>query len=69
MATLIFAFVGMLFLVGIMAVGVIFGRRPIAGSCGGIAQLGLDAECEICGGKPQDCPSSDDSRLSYNAEQ
>ena len=41
-----------------MAVGVIFGRRPIAGSCGGMKALGMEMECEVCGGDPQMCEKS-----------
>ncbi len=35
-----------------MAVGVLFGRRPIGGSCGGLERLGL--ECDAGCDKP--CP-------------
>lgn len=35
-----------------MAVGVLFGRRPIGGSCGGLDRLGL--ECDAGCDKP--CP-------------
>lgn len=38
-----------------MAVGVIAGRSPIKGSCGGLGALGIDAACEICGGDPKRC--------------
>ena len=38
-----------------MAVGVINGRKPIKGSCGGMGALGIDTACEICGGNPQRC--------------
>ena len=38
-----------------MAIGVIAGREPIKGSCGGIGALGIDQSCEICGGDPQRC--------------
>jgi hypothetical protein len=38
-----------------MAVGVMAGRPPIKGSCGGMRGLGVDAACEICGGNPQRC--------------
>jgi hypothetical protein len=47
----------MLLMVAIMAVGVVFGRAPIAGSCGGMKALGMEMECEICGGDPQQCES------------
>lgn len=38
-----------------MAVGVMNGRAPIKGSCGGIGALGIDTACEICGGDPKRC--------------
>jgi hypothetical protein len=38
-----------------MAVGVMAGRPPIKGSCGGMRGLGVNAACEICGGNPQRC--------------
>ncbi|MEM1230483.1 MAG: (Na+)-NQR maturation NqrM [Pseudomonadota bacterium] len=58
MTTIFLAFGIMLVLVAAMAVGVMFGRKPISGSCGGLGQLGIDAECEICGGNPARCESS-----------
>ncbi|MDR3087210.1 MAG: (Na+)-NQR maturation NqrM [Azoarcus sp.] len=33
-------------IVALMAVGIFFGRRPITGSCGGLAVLGLKCGCE-----------------------
>jgi len=38
-----------------MAVGVLAGRGPIKGSCGGMGALGIDTACDICGGNPQRC--------------
>ena len=38
-----------------MAVGVLAGRAPIKGSCGGMGALGIDTACEICGGDPKRC--------------
>ena len=48
-------FLTMLLVVLGMAVGVLFGRKPIAGSCGGIANLGIEKECSICGGSREKC--------------
>jgi len=41
--------------VGGMAVGVLAGRAPIKGSCGGMGALGIDTSCDICGGDPRRC--------------
>ena len=59
MTTAILAFLLMLLLVAGMAVGVVFGRQPISGSCGGMKRLGIDTKCEICGGNPTLCETSD----------
>lgn len=49
------AFIVMLLAVAGMAVGVMMGRKPIAGSCGGIANLGIEKECSICGNDFSKC--------------
>lgn len=48
-------FIVMLIVVAAMAVGVMAGRKPIAGSCGGIASLGIEKECGICGNDFSKC--------------
>ena len=75
MEIVIVAFFVMLTLVVAMSVGVIFGRQPIAGSCGGMKALGMEMECEVCGGDPQMCEKSpflmapaDDSADSTSAD-
>ncbi|MCR9261328.1 MAG: (Na+)-NQR maturation NqrM [Pseudomonadaceae bacterium] len=55
MSTMILAFVFMLLMVAAMAVGVLMGRKPISGTCGGMKALGMDMDCEICGGNPALC--------------
>jgi hypothetical protein len=75
--TLLLAFLLMILVVGGMAIGVLFGRRPLQGTCGGLAGLGL-GECEICGGDRNRCerarPPNDprpegtlDASLGYDA--
>ncbi len=59
MSTMILAFVFMLLMITVMAIGVIMGRPPISGSCGGMKALGMDVGCEICGGNPSLCDSAD----------
>lgn len=49
------AFLVILALVGAMSVGVIFGRNPIKGTCGGMAALKMGAGCDICGGDASKC--------------
>ena len=44
--TFTLAFAIVLLLVALMAIGVINGRKPISGSCGGLA----GSACELCGG-------------------
>jgi len=63
----VFAFIFMLLVVAAMAIGVMFGRKPITGSCGGLQTLGISADCEICGGNPAHCESSDDRGLAIDA--
>ena len=58
MTTMLLAFVVVSVLVAGMAIGVIMGRKPISGSCGGMKALGMDVDCEICGGNPDLCDTS-----------
>ena len=47
-----------------MAVGVLLGRKPISGSCGGVgAALGeKDYSCDICGGDIKKCEDSNSEK-------
>ncbi|BAU75116.1 (Na+)-NQR maturation NqrM [Metapseudomonas furukawaii] len=71
--TFVLVFLVMVLVVLGMAVGVIMGRKPIAGSCGGIANLGIEKECSICGGNREKCEEVKregdvvDSTLAYDA--
>lgn len=55
MTLFIMSFLVMAVIFAGMAIGVIMGREPIKGSCGGIGALGINQNCEICGGDPQRC--------------
>lgn len=58
MTTIVASFILILFVVAGMAVGVMFGRQPIKGSCGGLNKAGVDETCELCGGNPNKCEES-----------
>ncbi len=52
------AFIVMLLAVAGMAIGVMAGRKPIGGSCGGLANaVGIDHAC-TCGKAPGSCGSA-----------
>ena len=67
MTTVLLAFLIMLLLVAGMAVGVVFGRKPISGSCGGMKALGMDMACEICGGDPGRCETTGSAETASRA--
>ena len=50
---IVFLFMGLIILA--MSVGVLMGRKPISGSCGGMASLGMDVACDICKGDKNIC--------------
>ncbi len=62
MIDILLAMVIFALLIGLMAIGVLMGRKPISGSCGGVgAALGEENyECEICGGDPMKCDETAD---------
>ncbi|MDN3555278.1 (Na+)-NQR maturation NqrM [Halomonas maura] len=62
MSTFLVVLAFMLVIMAAMAVGVILGRRPIAGTCGGLNKLGLKEGCEVCGGKDEVCDEENRKR-------
>lgn len=56
------------FVIAAMAIGVMSGRAPIKGSCGGMGAMGMTGPCEICGGDTQRCEqqSSDTGAAARN---
>lgn len=76
MAIYILSFVVLLIIITGMSIGVILANKPIKGSCGGMAALGIDTECDICGGDQAICetenakngdPKKGGSDLAYDA--
>ncbi len=63
MTQVLVVFLIMLALVAAMSIGVIFGRKPIAGTCGGLNMMltggAGGGSCEVCGGNPARCDAND----------
>jgi hypothetical protein len=66
----------MLILIAAMSVGVLMGKEPISGSCGGMSALGMEVACDVCAGDKTKCENEgeydqsqevDSSTLAYNA--
>ena len=65
MIEFILAFFVLLSIVAMMSVGVMRGRAPITGSCGGLNAIGVEGGCEICGGDPTKCEEKNSSSVSF----
>ena len=55
MYEMVLIFLVLMAVIAVMSVGVLFGKKPITGSCGGLANLEPGRECELCGGNPSNC--------------
>ena len=55
MLEMLIIFLVLMLIITAMSVGVLFGKKPITGSCGGLANLEPGRECELCGGNPSKC--------------
>lgn len=55
MTTLILSFVVISLAVTGLSVGVLLGRKPLQGSCGGLNNFSEGNSCELCGGNQEKC--------------
>jgi len=55
MIEFLMTFVILLLIVAGMAIGVLRGRKPLAGTCGGLNNMGSGGSCDICGGDTKKC--------------
>lgn len=67
MTTILLAIALVAMLFAAMAIGVMFGRKPIKGSCGGMSALGMKEDCVICGGDRGKCEESSRKPASTSA--
>ncbi|MBT3529948.1 MAG: (Na+)-NQR maturation NqrM [Gammaproteobacteria bacterium] len=69
MTTVLFTFALMAGVILIMSVGVLFGRKPVQGSCGGLNNIGGLNECELCGGDLKKCDQESNDTMFINADE
>jgi hypothetical protein len=59
MTTLLLSFLLVVLAVAGLSIGVMSGRKPLKGSCGGLSSLQDGEGCEFCGGSPDQCEDAD----------
>jgi hypothetical protein len=64
MAVFVLSFVVLLAIVLAMSVGILLGRKPIKGSCGGMSAIGMDTACDVCGGDTKKCEEEQERQAS-----
>lgn len=62
MTTMLLAFAVIALIITGMAVGVLCGRKPITGSCGGMSAIGMISDCDICGGNKDICETEQEKK-------
>jgi hypothetical protein len=55
MIEFLLSFIFLIAIVAAMSIGVMRGRAPIAGTCGGLNNIGVGGACELCGDDPAKC--------------
>lgn len=55
MTTWILSLIVIVLAVGGLSIGVLMGRKPIQGSCGGLSNLTGQQGCDLCGGSRDKC--------------
>lgn len=62
----VLSFFVLLLIVTAMSVGVLLGRKPIKGSCGGMSALGMGTACDVCGGDKAKCEDVQEKQETSN---
>lgn len=52
---LLASFILIALVISIMSIGVLMGRKPVQGSCGGLNNVEGMSDCELCGGDKNKC--------------
>ena len=58
MSLFLVCLVAIILMMLLMAVGVLMGKEPLKGTCGGLNRIMGDRDCPVCGGDTQKCETS-----------
>ena len=58
MTTFLVCLVAFSLMMLLMAVGVLMGKEPLKGTCGGLNRIMGDRDCPVCGGDTQKCETN-----------
>lgn len=58
MITFFVSLIAIVLMILLMAVGVLMGKEPLKGTCGGLNRIMGDRDCPVCGGDTAKCETS-----------
>ena len=58
MITFFVSLIAIVLMILFMAVGVLMGKEPLKGTCGGLNRIMGDRDCPVCGGDTTKCEST-----------
>ncbi|HQV80349.1 MAG: (Na+)-NQR maturation NqrM [Moraxellaceae bacterium] len=61
MTIFLVSLVAIVLMIVLMAVGVMMGKEPLKGTCGGLNRIMGDRDCPVCGGDTQKCDSTENT--------
>ena len=69
MTLFLVSLIAIILMILLMAVGVLMGKEPLKGTCGGLNRFTGDKECPVCGGDTTKCESNspNDANLGRDA--
>jgi len=66
MTTFLVCLVAFSMMMLLMAVGVLMGKEPLKGTCGGLNRIMGDRDCPVCGGDTEKCETTKSTSIEAN---
>lgn len=58
MTIFLVSLIALILMIVLMSVGVLMGKEPLKGTCGGLNRVMGDRDCPVCGGDTQKCDTN-----------